>query len=238
VRVQVKGSRIVEYLKTDGAYRIVDLCPEAAEYLRNFVGERNGLLFPSRKPTAPVCYGNFLKRYLTPAMTKLGIKEPGKAFHAFRRFRSSVLAKSRIEEDLRKFWLGHENNDITAQYAEQIRDELQTRITALLRDVGLEPYFMHRYPHEMSGGQRQLIAIARAIALHPDFIVADEPVSALDVSVQAQIVGLLLDLQQKNGFLMIFHFARSHYRRTPCPARCRDVRRQNRRTGHRSTGHE
>jgi integrase len=120
---QVKGSRIVEYLKTDAAYRIVDLCPEAAEYLRKFVGDRNGLLFPSRKPTTPVCYGNFLKRYLTPAMTKLGIKEPGKACHAFRRFRSSVLAKSRIEEDLRKFWLGHENNDITAQYAEQIRDD-------------------------------------------------------------------------------------------------------------------
>lgn len=83
------------------------------------------------------------------------------------------------------------------------KEELETRIPALLRDVGLEPYFIHRYPHEMSGGQRQRIAIARAIALHPDFIVADEPVSALDVSVQAQVLGLLLDLQQKIGFSMI-----------------------------------
>jgi hypothetical protein len=54
---------------------------------------------------------------------KLGIKEPGKAAHAFRRFRSSILAKSGVEEDIRKFWLGHENNDITAQYAEQIRED-------------------------------------------------------------------------------------------------------------------
>ncbi len=83
------------------------------------------------------------------------------------------------------------------------KEELESRVAALLRDVGLEPYFMHRYPHEMSGGQRQRIAIARAIGLHPDFIVADEPVSALDVSVQAQILGLLLDLQQKIGFSMI-----------------------------------
>jgi len=54
---------------------------------------------------------------------KLGIKEPGKAAHAFRRFRSSILAKSGVEEDIRKFWLGHENNDIRAQYAEQIRED-------------------------------------------------------------------------------------------------------------------
>lgn len=123
VKQQVKGTTVVQYLKTGAAYRIVDLCPEAAEYLRKFVGDRKGLLFPSRNGVTPVSYENFLKRYLTPTMKKFGMKEPGKAAHAFRRFRSSVLAKWGIEEDLRKFWLGHENSDLTAQYAEQIRDD-------------------------------------------------------------------------------------------------------------------
>jgi integrase len=123
VTQQVKGSKIVEYLKTEAAHRVVDLCPEAAEYLRKFVGDRNGPLFPSRNSTTPVSYRNFLKRHLTPSMKKLGIKEPGKAAHAFRRFRSSIITKSGVEEDIRKFWLGHENNDMTAQYAEQIRED-------------------------------------------------------------------------------------------------------------------
>ncbi|WP_459129598.1 ABC transporter ATP-binding protein [Guggenheimella bovis] len=83
-------------------------------------------------------------------------------------------------------------------------DESQNYILKVMEECGLAPYFVHRYPHQFSGGQRQRIGIARSVAMQPKFIVADEPVSALDVSIQSQIINLMIDLKEKEQLTYLF----------------------------------
>ncbi|PIE63962.1 MAG: ABC transporter ATP-binding protein [Desulfobacterales bacterium] len=82
--------------------------------------------------------------------------------------------------------------------------EIKEKVVTVMEQVGIDPEWQDRYPHEFSGGQRQRISIARALTVDPDFIVADEPIAALDVSIQAQILNLMMDLQEKNNLTYLF----------------------------------
>ena len=84
------------------------------------------------------------------------------------------------------------------------KKDRKRRVYDLLETVGLSKEHANRYPHEFSGGQRQRIGIARALAVEPEFIIADEPISALDVSIQAQVVNLMLKLQKERGITFLF----------------------------------
>ncbi len=109
---------------------------------------------------------------------------------------ASLDPRFRVENIIAEPLLIHENRSAKAG--------IRSRVVELLRAVGLDESILQRFPHEFSGGQRQRIGIARALALHPKFIVADEPVSALDVSVGAQIVNLLAQLQRDFGLTYLF----------------------------------
>ncbi len=117
---------------------------------------------------------------------------------------ASLDPRFRVEDIIAEPLVIHRNAQRNPQGTRNTKDGIRDRVVELLRAVGLDESIRQRCPHEFSGGQRQRIGIARALALRPKFVVADEPVSALDVSVGAQIVNLLAQLQRDFGLTYLF----------------------------------
>ena len=127
----------------------------------------------------------------------------GKKLHAFRE-RAQMIFQDSYSSVNPRFSVASTIKEPLKLSRRYTRKELDDRVDLLMEKVGLEARLRNSYPHELDGGRRQRVGIARAIALDPEFVVCDEPVSALDVSIQAQIINLLMDLSEKDRLTMMF----------------------------------
>ncbi|WP_203628384.1 ABC transporter ATP-binding protein [Lacticaseibacillus mingshuiensis] len=132
------------------------------------------------------------------------LKNGSKAMHQFRRQMQMIFQDPYASLNPRMKVKDIIAEGLDIHHLVKTEKERDDRVAALLEEVGLNPDHATRYPHEFSGGQRQRIGIARALAVEPEFIIADEPISALDVSIQAQVVNLMKDIQDKNGLTYLF----------------------------------